>query len=388
VQNTEFKLTVTTAPGLEELLQEELTHLGIKTTGSSFGGVEVLGSWKKAAKILLHCRLGSRVLLRIASFSAGNEAMLYSQIRRVDWLKWLSLNHSFSVRAVGDFTRSTMARTFAPLKIKDAICDEFRKKTGDRPSVNREDPDVPIVAFFRKGKCDLSLELSGQPMHRRGYRLANSVAPIKEHRAAALVRFLGYDGSRPFVDPFCGSGTLAIEAAMIATGRPSGLLRDPNQIAVARFSEEGKSAVLQAWEKAGSANYPKPSHSIQGFDIDPENITMAKGNAERAKLNEYIEFNVADARDLEAVNSDIASNPPYGDRLGDPDDAIELLTAFTHQVKSECHGSRMALVLPHGPLTKSVGLKADQRLPVMSAPLELRFMKFSIFPKKNPTNSD
>ncbi|HIG31323.1 MAG TPA: hypothetical protein EYQ50_27355 [Verrucomicrobiales bacterium] len=383
MQQQQLNLQVTTVLGLEELLKEELEDLGIRDLQQAYGVVHLTGTWDSAAMILLKSRIGSRVMVSIAEFAARHQAMVYSQVRRIDWPKWFSPNQTFSVRVCGDFSKTDIPRTFAPLKIKDAICDEFRKRVGARPSVARHNPDVPIVAFFRKGRCEISLDLSGDPIHRRGYRVDTGTAPIREHRAAALLRYLGYDGQRPFVDPFCGAGTIAIEAAMIATGRPPGLLRNPDQYTVFNFSEPGRLAVENAWNEAEKQTYPKPAHKIEGRDIDPECIDQSRSNAERAGLSDLIELHVANAKEIEAPHSDIVCNPPYGERMEDTDQAIELLQDFTSRVKDKCPGSRLALVLPHGPMTRATGLKADRRLPVESAPLELRFMKFSIFHEKS-----
>ncbi|HUF64216.1 MAG TPA: THUMP domain-containing protein [Verrucomicrobiales bacterium] len=375
-------LTVTTSPGLEGLLEEELAELGMHSLETGFGAVSLTGSWETAARILLWCRLGSRLLLKVAEFSAPNEAVLYSQVRRIDWPEWFSRGQTFSVRVNGDFGKTRMARSFAPLKIKDAVCDEFRKRTGGRPSVDRETPDVPIVAFFRDGRCQLSLDLAGQPMHRRGYREEGSVAPIKEHRAAALLRFLGYDGSRPFIDPFCGSGTLAIEAALIASNCPPGLLRRPDRFSVSRFSDRGRAALRALWALHESQPRAQPAQPVLGFDLEGNNVEIARTNARRAGFELGIHFGSADAREITAPGHDIACNPPYGERLDRLEGAIELVAAFARRVRSHCAGARLAMVLPHGPLTKCAGLRAERRLPVMSAPLELRFLKYSIFPER------
>lgn len=378
----DFHIKVTSAPGLESILASEIRELGLLPLAEGFGAVELKADWEAVAKILLHCRTGSRVLLRIAEFASRHEAMLYDQVRRIDWPRWFSVDQTFSIRVVGDFSGFNMARTFAPLKIKDAICDEFRKRTDERPSVDRNDSDAPIVAFFRKGRCELSLDLTGYPLYRRGYRAESGKAPIKEHRAAALLRFLGYDGGRPFLDPFCGSGTLAIEAALIASGCPPGSFRDPMSFPASRVSMEAQETIRNAWSEARSRTTSEPAYKIVGSDIDEEAIRTARSNAARAGVEDWIDFQIADSRMIEAPDTDIVSNPPYGERVSDVSDAIQLLGEFTDRVKSHCGGARMALVLPHGPVSKGVNLKADQKLPVMSAPLELRFMKFSIFKKR------
>ncbi len=219
------RFLVTTAAGLESLLLEELADLGLEAEPTPAGALVLKTDWDGAARILTRSRIASRLLLSIREFSAGHAAMLYDQVRRIDWPKIFSPDDSIAIRGHGATHGTDYTLSFASLKIKDAICDEFRYSGLPRPDVDRADPRVRLTAFFHGGRCELSIDLSGRPLHRRGYREEGAAAPMRENRAAALLRFAGYDGSTPLVDPFCGSGTIVIEAALIALRRAPGLMR-------------------------------------------------------------------------------------------------------------------------------------------------------------------
>jgi len=223
----------------------------------------------------------------------------------------------------------------------------------------------------------LSLDLCGRPLHRRGYRKDGAEAPIRENRAAALLRLCEYDGSRPFVDPFCGSGTLPIEAGLIATHTAPGLLREVEAFSMGRLSPAAADA-LRAEYDAAMGERRKAPESIRGSDIEPEAVAVARGNAAKAGLDGVVTFSVADALDIVSPDSWIVINPPYGERLENPEAAAELLSAFTRQVKHHATGSRLGLVVPRGALEKAVGLKPRRRLAVASGPLQLRYACYEI----------
>jgi putative N6-adenine-specific DNA methylase len=318
-------------------------------------------------------------LLSIRRFSAVNQAMLYDQVRRIDWPSFFSADKSMAVFAHGLVGEGDYKLSFAPLKIKDAVCDEFRKRVNVRPSVDRKNPRVRIEAFFFNQQCELSIDLSGEPLHRRGYREEGAEAPLRENRAAALLAFAGYDGSRPLVDPFCGSGTIVIEAGLIATRRAPGLLRSVQRFALAELFPEAKADIEAVRREAQAAVLSAPSQPIEGRDVSDETLAIARSNAVKAGLKGLVSFRKADAREIEAPDSLIVTNPPYGERLENPEAAAGLVREFTHRVKHHALGSRLALVLPKGDLEHAVGFKPSRRLAVESGPLSLRFLLFDIY---------
>lgn len=372
------RFLATSAPGLQGLLREEVQELGIEAEVEPSGAVAFTGSWPEAARVLVRSRIASRVLLSIRRFACRNRAMLYDQVRRIDWPSVFPHSLTLAVEAAGTIHSRDLTLAFAPLRIKDGICDEFRKRGHPRPDVDRRNPDVLVRAFFANGRAELSVDLSGEPLHKRGYRRDGAQAPIRENRAAALLRFTGYDGSRPLVDPFCGSGTFPIEAWLIATRTAPGLLRDPGVFALGRVVPDARPALETELAAAAARRLPAPPHPIRGSDQDTQALADARANAGRAGAAGGIVLTQADARELEAPNSWIVSNPPYGERLEDPAAAAELLRAFVHQVKHHAVGSRLGLVLPRGALEKAVGLRPEARLSLESGPLTLRFLCYEI----------
>ncbi len=373
------RFLVTTAPGLEELLAGELRELGLDPEPTPAGAVVLHGGWRTAATVLTRSRTASRLLLSIREFSSRNQAMLYDQVRRIDWPGLFAPSRSVAVHAYGAVEGADFALSFAPLRIKDAICDEFRQAGLPRPDVDRRNPDVRLSAFFHRGRCELSVDLSGEPLHRRGYREEGAEAPIRENRAAALLRFAGYDGGGPFLDPFCGSGTLVIEAALIALRRAPGLLRPETRYAAARLFPECLPALRAERARAAGESLPAPPHPLRGSDLDPAPLAAARANAIRAGVAGAVAFEQGDALAAEASGGWIAANPPYGERLLDRESAAALLREFVHRIKHHGTGVRLALVLPRGLLEKAVGLKPARRLAVESGPLGLRFSVYEIY---------
>jgi 23S rRNA G2445 N2-methylase RlmL len=372
------RFIVTSAPGLEELLADELKTLDVACTVEPSGAVTFEANWDMAARVLIESRIAGHLQVSIRRFASSSRAMLYDQVRRIDWPDIFSSERSLSVKASGSTDGTDFALSYAPLRIKDAVCDEFRKRGHLRPNVDRQHPDVRLSAFFFEGRCELSLDLSGEPLHRRGYRKDGALAPLRENRAAALLAFCGYDGSRAFLDPFCGSGTLAIEAALIATRTAPGLLRPAGRFAMAQLFPETLPFLEDARRRAISARRQAPPNPILGSDLATEALDIARSNAKRAGMEHAVRFERGDAREITAPDSWIVTNPPYGERLGDLGQARELLDTFVRRVKHHAVGSTLGLVLPRGDLEKSVGLKPQKRLAVESGSLGLRYLCFAI----------
>ncbi len=369
----------TTSPGLELLLEKELRSFGLQAELEPSGVVAFEGEWYEAAKVLLNSRVGSRVMLSLRRFSAKTSAMLYDQVRRIEWAKLFNSNQSIAVFAHGDIKETDYALSFAPLKIKDAICDEFRKFGVERPNVDRADPDLRLEAFIHGGRCELSVDITGEPLHKRGYRLKGADAPLRESRAAALLVFAGYDGSQRLVDPFCGSGSIVIEAAMIARKVAPGLLRAPNTWAMMKIFKESEPEFHRAYEEARAAVIADTDVKIFASDNNHKTLALARDNALRAKIKDSIKFEVLDARELMAPDSMIVCNPPYGERMGDEEEAIELIGAFTRQAKHHSAGSTLNFVLPRGPLEKAVGFKPSRKLFIENGPIPSVFLHFELY---------
>jgi len=376
------RFVATASPGLETLLVEELGELGLLGTVEGAGAVAFHGEWKDAIEVLLRSRIASRLLWSLRRFSAKNVAMLYDQVRRLDWPTLVPPGLTIAVETTGTMPAADMVLSFATLKIKDAICDEYRKRGHERPNVERKDPDALILAHFADGRCEISLDLSGRPLHRRGYRIDGGAAPLRENRAAALLRFAGYDGTKPFVDPFCGSGTLVIEAALIALKVAPGTLREARDFALARLRPQERDALEAAWHRARREVRSQPDHPISGRDVSEKILKHARANAENAGLGKLVSFVQEDARESTVHDSFCVSNPPFGERLGDREEAAALLTAYVNRLKHHGGNTRLAFILPAGGLEKAVGLRASGKLPLENGPLPSKFLRYDVFQSK------
>lgn len=378
---------VTTAPGLAGLLLEEIVELGCAGEAEGDTTVRLQGEVEDAITVLLCSRIASRVMLPVRKFSARNVAMLYDQVRRIEWPKYLPEGASIAVYVHGNGKNVDYAMSFAPLKIKDAICDEMRKAGRLRPDVDRQLADIRIEALISDGRCELSLDLAGLPLHHRGYRASSGEAPLRENRAAALLRFVGYDGSQPLYDPFCGSGTILIEAALIALGRPPGVLRRPDSYALPKILPEAAASLKEAHKLMLAADRESSAEgfsipAIIGSDTSDAVLRDARDNIRRAGLDKFIELYSGDARELVAPSACIVTNPPYGVRISDQQKAAALLADFTRQVKHACAPANLGLVVESGPLEKATGLRPSRKLTLRSGELELRFLKYDIFAGK------
>ncbi len=374
-----MRLIATTAPGLEQLLAEELGALDLGAVETTPGAVTFETDWPGAARVLVRSRIASRLLLSIRRFAARSEAMLYDQTRRVPWTEHLRPGATIAVFAHGSTTGTSYPLRFAALKVKDAVCDEMRKLTGDRPDVSRTQPDVRIEALFVGRRAELSIDLSGEPLHRRGWRLAGGEAPLRENRAAALVRLAGPSTGRTLVDPFCGSGTIAIEAALVATQRAPALDRPLDAFACTRLYPESRDAIAAEQARAATEVLATPLFPIRASDLAEDVLAEARENAARARVAHAITFVRADARELEIADAVIVANPPYGERVATVSEAATLISAFTRQLKHHAKGSRLALVLPQGPLEANVGLKPARRVAFSNGPIPSRLLVYELY---------
>lgn len=219
-----YSLFIPCPRGLENVLTQELTQLGCTRSHSSEGGVKAQGHLDLIYRINLHSRVASRVLIQLASGTFEQEEDIYRLACGINWPDWFDVEKNFKIHIEGKQTH-LRSLNFAALKVKDAICDVFRQKTNSRPSVEKFRPDIRIHIFVEHNEVLLYLDSSGEALFKRGYRQDTGEAPLRENLAAGLLLLAGYNGSQPFIDPFCGSGTIAIEAALIACHRAPGLKR-------------------------------------------------------------------------------------------------------------------------------------------------------------------
>ena len=312
-----FPLFATAARGTESLLVAELEQLGAARIRQDRGGVRFHANWDEALNICLWTRIAMRVLVPLGEFQVVGGEGLYDAAAQIPWEDHLSETSTFAVDS--SLKDSEHAHSgFVSLKIKDAIVDRLRQKLGSRPDVDTKNPQVRVVAHLAKQTLTLSLDFCGDALYRRGYRVRPTVAPLKETLAAAIIRASGYTGEQFFLDPMCGSGTLLIEAGMVAVNRAPGLNRD---FAIERWPHAGAEAkeILNELRNQARQKVRKALRPLVGLDKEPEAIEAAVLNIAAAKLSDEIAVQVGDATEplpVSIENSGIlVTNPPYGDRL-------------------------------------------------------------------------
>ncbi|MCL6325193.1 bifunctional 23S rRNA (guanine(2069)-N(7))-methyltransferase RlmK/23S rRNA (guanine(2445)-N(2))-methyltransferase RlmL [Pectobacterium polaris] len=368
-------LFASTARGLEELLKSELESLGAQSCAVVQGGVHFEGDNRLLYQSLLWSRLASRILLPLNEFKVHSDLDLYLGVQAIDWSTIFSIDKTFAVHFTGT-NEDIRNSQYGALKVKDAIVDSFTRKTGQRPDVAKQQPDIRVNVFLQRDMASVSLDLSGDGLHQRGYRDLAGLAPLKENLAAAIVLRSGWQNGTPLVDPMCGSGTLLIEAAMIASDRAPGLHR----------THWGFNAWLkhdaELWREVTTEAQQRASQGLQtttsrffGSDNDRRVIEIAKANARRAGVAELISFDVRDAAQLknplpEGPKGTVVSNPPYGERLESEPALIALHNMLGRKMKSDFGGWQLSLFSASPELLSCLQLRAERQFKAKNGPLD------------------
>ena len=309
-------LFATTSRGTEELLAAELSELGAAKVKQDRGGVRFHANLREALRIVLHSRLAMRVLYPLVEAEAHGAEGLYEAVKSVAWEDHFTLESTFAVEATLKDSEHNHSG-FVALKVKDAIVDRLREKLGGRPDVDPANPDLKVVAHLAKTRLSLSLDLCGEPLNRRGYRVEQTAAPLKETLAAAILRAAKYRGEEPLADPMCGSGTMVIEAALIAMRRAPGIHRSFGVERWPRMMSEA-TAILDELKAEAKAQERVPPFPIFARDREEEAIDATKRNIKAARLGMAVKVELHDAMFAPAPESApglLVSNPPYGDWL-------------------------------------------------------------------------
>ncbi len=342
-------LFASTARGLEELLKSELEALGAHDCKIVQGGVHFQGDDRLMYQSLLWSRLASRILLPLNEFKVYSDLDLYLGVQAIDWPSIFGVDKTFAVHfsGVNDEIRNSQ---YGALKVKDAIVDSFTRKMDQRPTVAKQQPDIRVNVFLQRDMASVALDLSGEGLHQRGYRDLTGQAPLKENLAAAIIQRSGWQPGTPMVDPMCGSGTLLIEAAMMASDRAPGLHRGHwGFTAWNAFNEALWRELTTEAQVRARRGLLETSSRFFGSDIDRRVIEMARANARRAGVAELITFNANDISKLvnplpEGPVGTVISNPPYGERLESEPALIALHNMFGRMMKTAlaagvCHCS-------------------------------------------------
>lgn len=385
------------AKGTEGAVTSELNELGLADIKTLRGGVSFQGNLSDLYRANLFLRSSSRVLMPMREFAAETAPMLYDQVRRIYWEKWIRPEATIAVECSlpkpdsDDETndapplRDDALRHshFASLKIKDAIVDRIREKRGSRPDVDPKAPDFLIVAHVTRGhgtRCVISIDSSGKSLHERGYRPPRAEAPLKETLAASILALAGWNGQTPLIDPFCGSGTLIVEAAMKALRFPPGLLRQ-------RFGfMNWPDFDLKLWEKikaeAGAQVLKEIPVPILGSDSSSQAINLALASAKAAGVEKYLEIKKSPITELKAPSAlpgMLITNPPYGERIGEETELAPVYEALGAKLKHELKGWTGYILSGNPALSKHIGLKSSQRLQLYNGPIECRLLKYEMY---------
>lgn len=367
------------AAGFDEVAEAELRELGASSITPAFRGLHFEADQTVLYRILYQSRLIVRVLAPLITFDCHSDRYLYNTACKIDWSEFISPQETFAVQAVTSNTPSLRHSQYAALKVKDAICDSFREKTGKRPSVDVKNPDLGIHLFVRNNRATLSIDLSGGSLHKRGYRTERVDAPMQETLAAAVIRLSGWNGERPLIDPMCGSGTLLCEAAMHACRIPAGFLR--TSWGIERMPDFCRPAWHSVRKEADDAMRPLPAGLISGSDIDDGAVRAARIHmANLPRCGTGVRIEKRDFRGIRKIEQAvIVTNPPYGVRLGERAGAEALLKEFGDFLKQRCTGCTAWIYAGDARLLKKVGLKPGSKHPLNNGGLEGVLGKFELY---------
>lgn len=383
-----YPLYVTAPAGTADLAAEELAACGLEQLVVERGGVAAVGTLEQAYRACLWSRVGNRVLLELARFAAATPEALYEGARGVEWSEHLAADGTLAVDCTS--TRSAITHTqFAALKVKDAIVDVFRERTGGRPSVDVAAPDVRINVHLDRDVATLALDLSGESLHRRGYRGAQGAAPLKENLAAAVLLRAGWaklaaeEGGIGFVDPMCGAGSLAIEAALIAGDVAPGLLH--NVFGFLRWLGHDEQTWQRLLEEAAARRAAARARAeriaFRAYDRDAAAVRATLENAARAGLAKLIH---AERRELAALPAApaprglLAVNPPYGERLGEQAELEATYALLGEKLREGYVGWQAAVLTGNPPLGRALKLRAKRAHTLYNGPIECRLLRFDI----------
>lgn len=368
-------ITIKTLFGLEHALKEELIELGYTNLEVLNRAVQLKGSWEDVYRLNYRCRIAISVLVEISSFTIHNEDDLYKKSKKIDWTSFFDVNKTFAVKGAV-FSTLFKHSQFPMLLVKDAIVDVFRDQYGERPNVNTKAPQVMFDVYIKDRSVTISLNTSGLPLFQRGWRQETGEAPMNEVLAAGILRLSGWDKKSTLIDPMCGAGTIAIEAALWAADIPSMIER--THYAFKNF----KSYDEKAWEKVQAEGNKRPvdlGFDILAYDIDGEMILKAKRNSKVAPIGNMIKFERKDALTLVAPNEKgtLICNPPYEERMGY--NVEELYEKLGDLFKNSFIGYNCWIISSNMEALKQVGLRPSKRIKVFNGNLECSFRKYEIF---------
>ena len=370
-----FELVAKTMQGLEEVLAKEITELGGNDVKIGRRMVSFSGDQRLLYKSNLYLRTAVRILKPIASFRAKNPDEVYEQVRKIQWEKFFSPNQTFTIDTVvySDLFRHSK---FLAYRVKDGMADYFMEKFDKRPSVRLTNPDVYINVHVSHETCTISLDSSGESLHKRGYRVDQTEAPLNEVLAAGMLLLAGWEGQCNFIDPMCGSGTLLIEAALIALKIPPGIYR--KGFAFEKWPDFDADLFEELCTEEPDENPFK--FKIYGSDMSAQAISIAQKNVKSASLGKYIELETRSIQKITEApeNGMLVMNPPYGERISS-NDLLALYETIGERLKHAFMGYTAWILSYREECFDKIGLRPSARIPLMNGALDCEFRKYDIF---------
>jgi len=365
------------ADSLKEAGAHEIAELGAKDVRPEFSGIHFRADRSALYRINYLTRLLSRCLAPLVAFACPDTDTLYQKAKQIEWEDFFARGHTFAIS--GNVSDSAISHSkYAALRLKDAVADYFMEKTGQRPDVSVRNPDILLNLHIRDDKAVISLDTSGDALHRRGYREETVAAPMQETVAAAIIRFSQWDGSAPLYDPLCGSGTLLCEALMRYSHIPAGVFR--NRFGF-EFLPDFDDAVWRQVKKEADGHIRQlPQGLIAGSDLSSEAVSAARTNLMGLHYGNNVSIQRIDFRKLPGLkNQVIVTNPPYGIRMGGDEDLDVFYKNLGDFLKQKCKGSTAYIYFGERRYIKKMGLKTSWKKPIKAGGLDGRLVKYEIY---------
>ncbi len=374
----EFELIAKTFMGLEPVLAQELTQLGANNVQTGRRMVSFTGDKEMMYRANFQLHTAIRILKPIAHFKARSAEDMYDEVKKIDWSKYIEKGKTFSVDSVV-YSEEFRNSRFVTYKVKDAIVDQFREKTGIRPNISVSNPDIRLNIHIAEDKATLSLDSSGESLHRRGYRQESVEAPLNEVLAAGMILMSSWKGDSDFIDPMCGSGTILIEAALIARNISPGVFR--KEFAFEKWPDYDQDLFDRIYND--DSQEKEFNHHIYGYDIDMKAVNTARLNAKAAGLSQLVTIEQQDFKNFKkpAEKSIIITNPPYGERISTPN-LLGTYKMIGERLKHEFGGNEAWVLSYREECFDQIGLKPSIKIPLYNGSLECEFRKYSLFDGK------
>lgn len=367
--------------GLEALLDKELSELGAQDVRATEGGVAFSGDWPLCYRANLGSRIASRILWRVAAGDYRNEQDIYDAVYALPWNKWFDVGRTIRV-SVTAIKCPLKSLEFITLKIKDAVCDKFRKLANERPSVDTHTPDMRIHAFLEQSRMTLYLDTSGEPLFKRGVRLHTNIAPIRENLASGILKLAGWKPGTPLLDPMCGSGTFLIEAALMSLNIAPGIGRNFAFEKLRNFDDATWQPIR---DEAQAVQLPVTELPIFGSDLYGDALKAAHRNLDEAGIRQAVELKQANVLEISAPadHGILVANLPYGERMGELEELEELYPKLGDMLKKKFGGWNAYLFTSDLRLPKLIRLSASRRIPLYNGAIECRLFEYRMITGSN-----